>query len=147
MKVSKVVLLAAAMLFACAGSAVGRTVLQAPQQPMPAAGQGLPPASEATAPPQCQKNWEAEKIQCSFTCPTGDWELICETSAPNVASCHVKRQEGPKEESVYFLCLTAPQAAPNCQNGLNALNVLPDPCVVQNTQQISSQWAAVPPQE
>jgi hypothetical protein len=149
MKASKIILIAAAMLFACAHSTTARTVLQAqmPAQPMPAAGQPLPPAGEVPPPPQCENRFEPERIDCAFTCPvTGGWRLRCETSVPNVVSCHVRRDQGTDQESTYFLCLTVPQQAPNCQPGVNLLNNIPDPCVSQNVNQITMAWQAVPKQ-
>jgi hypothetical protein len=165
MKVSKVTLLALVMLFA--GSVSARTVLQAaqpqqpmpgqpqpqqpmpgqPQQPMPAAGQAMPPAGEGPVPPQCQAKFEPENVDCSFNCPaTGDWRFRCETSKAMVASCNVRREEGNDQEAQYFLCLVTPNQPPNCQQGIAALNTIPDPCVTQNVNQIVGGWNAAPRQ-
>jgi hypothetical protein len=139
MKFSKVVLVAAVVLFACSGATVARTVLQEqpPQQP------------QQQAPPQCQDTWEPQSIQCTFQCPnTGEWEFSCEAQSGNVASCNAQRAAGNEQEAIYFLCLIpAPNTPPDCQQGIQALNVIPDPCVTENINQIVSAWPAAPSQD
>ncbi|KAG7671630.1 hypothetical protein Ndes2526B_g09204 [Nannochloris sp. 'desiccata'] len=135
MKFSKVVFIAAVLLFACGGATAARTVLQEPEQQQP--------------PPQCQDTWEPERIQCNFQCPTtGNWEFSCEAQSANVASCNLKREEAEEQEAIYFLCLiTAPNSPPDCQQGIQALNEIPDPCVTENVNQIVSAWPSAPSQD
>jgi len=157
MKFSKVVLVAAVVLFACSGATAARTVLQEqpPQEPQQPPQEPQQPPQEPQQqqqqepPPQCQDTFEPQSIQCTFQCPnTGEWEFSCEAQSGNVASCNAKRAAGEEQEAIYFLCLIpAPNTPPDCQQGIQALNVIPDPCVTENVNQIVSAWPAAPPQE
>lgn len=129
MKLSKVLVLAVVVL---ATSAAARTVLQ--QQAMP------------PQPQQCGNTWKPDSIECSFDCPaTAKWDFKCEAQSGNVASCHVHRANANTNEDIYFICLiTTPNQPPNCQQGVTALNVIPDPCITQNVNQILGAWPAAP---
>ena len=61
-------------------------------------------------PTQCDAGtgkWADDNINCDFTCPSGGWELDCETDKGNGVQCKVDQDGAPDSQDIKFKCTFA----------------------------------------